>query len=191
MSRDEYVTAVDSLRSLRTSAPRIPSLETGLSRIGICQSLAAVFPDDLGGLINLLPSMRTGEGLFVGEAMFVPSRVHYVLRKLPKVVPIRKQQNFGTRTRALIRTCMAMRCKTGARKLRVEEMEMIYVDSQSVDLIGYDEETSESRVIFKTSGHYVYSDVSHEVWERFRDSQSKGTFVKEQFKVKGYPCRKI
>lgn len=37
--------------------------------------VAAAFPDDLGGLVNLLPSLRTGEGLFVGEAMFVPSRV--------------------------------------------------------------------------------------------------------------------
>jgi len=37
--------------------------------------VAAAFPDDLGGLVDLLPSLRTGEGLFVGEAMFVPSRV--------------------------------------------------------------------------------------------------------------------
>jgi DNA helicase HerA-like ATPase len=36
--------------------------------------VAAAFPDDLGGLVDLLPSLRTGEGLFVGEAMFVPSR---------------------------------------------------------------------------------------------------------------------
>jgi DNA helicase HerA-like ATPase len=37
--------------------------------------VSAAFPDDLGGLVDLLPSLRTGEGLFVGEAMFVPSRV--------------------------------------------------------------------------------------------------------------------
>ena len=37
--------------------------------------VAAAFPDDLGGLVDLLPSLRTGEGLFIGEAMFVPSRV--------------------------------------------------------------------------------------------------------------------
>jgi hypothetical protein len=37
--------------------------------------VASAFPDDLGGLVDLLPSLRTGEGLFVGEAMFVPSRV--------------------------------------------------------------------------------------------------------------------
>lgn len=37
--------------------------------------VASSFPDDLGALADLLPSLRTGEGLFVGEAMFVPSRV--------------------------------------------------------------------------------------------------------------------
>jgi hypothetical protein len=70
-------------------------------------------------------------------------------------------------------------------------MEMIYVDSGSVDQIGYDEEASEAHVIFKRSGHYIYSDVSQEVWERFRDSSSKGTFVNEEFKDKSYPCRRV
>jgi hypothetical protein len=34
-----------------------------------------VFPDDLGGLADLLPSLRTGEGLFLGEALPIPSRI--------------------------------------------------------------------------------------------------------------------
>ncbi len=37
--------------------------------------VAASVPDDLGGLVNLLPSLRTGEGLFLGEVMPIPSRV--------------------------------------------------------------------------------------------------------------------
>lgn len=32
-------------------------------------------PDDLGGLVEQLPSLRTGEGIFLGEAMPIPSRV--------------------------------------------------------------------------------------------------------------------
>jgi DNA helicase HerA-like ATPase len=35
----------------------------------------AAFPDDLGGLSELLPSLRTGEGLFLGEALPIPSRI--------------------------------------------------------------------------------------------------------------------
>ena len=45
--------------------------------------VAAAFPDDLGGLVDLLPSLRTGEGLFVGEAMFVPSRVRVRITRTP------------------------------------------------------------------------------------------------------------
>ncbi len=46
--------------------------------------VSSAFPDDLGGLVDLLPSLRTGEGLFVGEAMFVPSRVRVRLTQAPK-----------------------------------------------------------------------------------------------------------
>jgi DNA helicase HerA-like ATPase len=38
-------------------------------------AVRGAFPDDLGGLVDLLPSLRTGEGLFVGEAMQIPTRV--------------------------------------------------------------------------------------------------------------------
>lgn len=38
-------------------------------------NVAASVPDDLGGLVDLLPSLRTGEGLFLGEVMPIPSRV--------------------------------------------------------------------------------------------------------------------
>ena len=37
--------------------------------------VAATVPDDLGGLVDLLPSLRTGEGIFLGEVMPIPSRV--------------------------------------------------------------------------------------------------------------------
>ena len=69
-------------------------------------------------------------------------------------------------------------------------MELIYVDSTSVDQIGFDEDANEIHVIFKSGNrHYIYSEVSLEIWERFRDSPSKGIFVNEEFKRKGYPCR--
>ncbi len=32
-------------------------------------------PDDLGGLVDQLPTLRTGEGIFLGEVMPIPSRV--------------------------------------------------------------------------------------------------------------------
>ena len=38
-------------------------------------TVSSAVPDDLGGLVELLPSLRTGEGIFVGEIMPVPTRV--------------------------------------------------------------------------------------------------------------------
>lgn len=38
-------------------------------------AVAAAIPDDLGGLVELLPALRTGEALVLGEALQVPSRV--------------------------------------------------------------------------------------------------------------------
>lgn len=37
----------------------------------------ATMPDDLGALSGLLPSLRTGEGIILGEAMPIPSRIQF------------------------------------------------------------------------------------------------------------------
>lgn len=44
--------------------------------------VAAAVPDDLGGLVEQLPSLRTGEGVFLGEVMPIPSRVRVRKAKL-------------------------------------------------------------------------------------------------------------
>lgn len=38
-------------------------------------AVAGMVPDDLGGLVSLLPSLRTGEALVLGDALQVPSRI--------------------------------------------------------------------------------------------------------------------
>jgi KTSC domain len=68
---------------------------------------------------------------------------------------------------------------------------MIYVDSTSLDQIGFDDGNSEVHVVFKNGEHYVYSNVSQEVWEEFRNATSKGTFLNRELKAKGYPYRKM
>jgi len=45
--------------------------------------------------------------------------------------------------------------------------------------------------VFKKGGrHYIYSEVSSEIWEQFRSSPSKGIFVNEEFKAKNMPAEK-
>ena len=46
-----------------------------LTNLSDRSKVSSAVPDDLGGLIEQLPSMRTGEGIFLGEVMPIPSRV--------------------------------------------------------------------------------------------------------------------
>lgn len=69
-------------------------------------------------------------------------------------------------------------------------MDFIYVDSTSVDQIAFDEEQGEAHVIFKGGAHYIYSGVTQEIWELFRDAPSKGTFISQEFRAKGYTYRR-
>lgn len=41
--------------------------------------IRATVPDSLGGLIDLLPALRTGEALVLGEAVQIPSRIRFPL----------------------------------------------------------------------------------------------------------------
>lgn len=70
-------------------------------------------------------------------------------------------------------------------------MEMIYVDSTSLDQIGFDETAGEAHVVFKDGRHYIYSNVTQETWARFLDAPSKGVFLNAEFKSKGYPFREV
>ncbi len=45
----------------------------------------AAMPDDLGALASMLPALRTGEGIVLGEAMPIPSRIQFFkARKRPR-----------------------------------------------------------------------------------------------------------
>jgi DNA helicase HerA-like ATPase len=41
--------------------------------------IKATVPDALAGLIDMLPALRTGEALVLGEAVHIPSRVRFPL----------------------------------------------------------------------------------------------------------------
>jgi uncharacterized protein len=72
--------------------------------------VAAAVPDDLGGLVEQLPSLRTGEGIFLGELMPIPSRVRVRKAKqkpvgddpkLPDVWQVPERPDGGLYSRAL------------------------------------------------------------------------------------------
>ena len=100
-------------------------------------AVMSVIPDDLGGLGELLPSLRTGEALILGDALPIPSRVRIrkAMHKLVGDDPDLPAAWCGTRTTRSRALC-GCREKVGVRNLcrqrraRSDSVapEMIYVD---------------------------------------------------------------
>jgi hypothetical protein len=66
-------------------------------------------------------------------------------------------------------------------------MRRIPVDSSSIASIGYDAERLELEIEFHESGDvYLYFDVPAEVYRDFMAADSKGTYLNQVFKPKGY-----
>ena len=58
--------------------------------------------------------------------------------------------------------------------------EMMYIDSTSIEAIGYDPATRELHVRFLKSGEtYVYYDVEYSEFEEFKGANSKGVFLNQ------------
>ncbi len=69
-------------------------------------------------------------------------------------------------------------------------MEMQYVDSTSIDQMGYDAENQELHVIFKSGGRLcIYSQVPLEIWQSMLEAPSKGVYLAQVIKKNGYPYR--
>jgi DNA helicase HerA-like ATPase len=45
------------------------------------EKVRSMMPDDLGELSNMLPGLRTGEGIVIGDAMPIPSRIQFYKAK--------------------------------------------------------------------------------------------------------------
>jgi hypothetical protein len=61
--------------------------------------------------------------------------------------------------------------------------EMIFVDSETVEAMGYDSASRELHVRFARSGEtYVYYDVEEWEFEEFKRADSKGTFLNTNIK---------
>lgn len=81
-----------------------------------------------------------------------------------------------------------MQLEIGATK-RGAEMQFTYVDSEAVDQIGYDEDSQELHVIFKRGKHCIYSGIPKDVFDDFLNAPSKGIFLNEVIKARGYSFR--
>ena len=66
--------------------------------------------------------------------------------------------------------------------------EMVPVDSSSIDLVGYDEETQELYIQFSSGSTYVYDAVSAYTFDEFLNAPSKGSYFNREIKP-NYQCR--
>jgi hypothetical protein len=69
-------------------------------------------------------------------------------------------------------------------------MKLRAVDSSMLVAVGYDEETKEMRVIFKTGDTYRYLDVPKSVYMELLKAESKGAYMKIHV-IDHYPARRI
>ncbi len=67
-------------------------------------------------------------------------------------------------------------------------MEMIKVESSTVNAISY--KNNILFVRFNNGGVYMYEGISEELYESFKNSESKGKFLNENIKNK-YECSKL
>ena len=152
--------------------------------------VAATVPDDLGGLVDLLPSLRTGEGIFLGEIMPIPTRVRVRKASQKPMGDDPRLRKYGKLLLDLTPNFTREPCQTGApnqlpmsdrirfQARRVNVMpEMHYVDSSTVEAIGYDPDTRELHVHFTRSGNYIYFEVEEWVFNEFLQAESKGQYL--------------
>ena len=69
-------------------------------------------------------------------------------------------------------------------------MKLKAVDSSMLVAVGYDEETKEMRVIYKTGDTYRYMNVPKSVYTELLNAESKGSYMKTHV-IDHYPARRI
>ena len=60
--------------------------------------------------------------------------------------------------------------------------DMQYVQSSSIEMVGYDADVQQLHVMFKKTGTYVYGEVPPHMWDQLMAAPSKGVFVNAAIK---------
>ena len=158
--------------------------------------ITSALSDNLDGLTRMLPILRTGEAIILGEAVKLPMRT--TIEAPPKnrrpdsqdpiifdEVSTEKSQNpsgWGNKMEVepnyeeLIETWRAQN-QVINKTYKGNHMEMINVESSNIEAVGYDEDSSTLQVEFKNGGTYQYFDVPEQFFEGLRDADSVGRYL--------------
>ena len=162
--------------------------------------VTAVAPDNLDGLFAMLPILRTGEAIIVGEAVNLPLRA---LIDAPP--PNRRPDGDDPVVVSEVKADEGFSSAGGWNQLRSPEsystmvelwrrqslqppgkaritMERESVSSTSVASIGYDETTGTLEVEFNQGSVYQYFDVPKPIFDELMSASSIGQYLARQIK---------
>ena len=72
----------------------------------------------------------------------------------------------------------------------MNNIEMTFVSSSTVESVGYDSAAQELHVTFLKGGYYIYSGVSEELYHGLISAPSVGSYLDQNIKKAGYAYRK-
>lgn len=164
--------------------------------------ITSALSDNLDGLTGMLPILRTGEAIILGEAVKLPMRT--TIEAPPKnrrpdsqdpiifdEISTEDSQNpsgWGNKMegnpnyKELVETWRSQNQMISNIKKEIK-MEMTRVESSNIEQVGYEEESETLQVEFKNGGMYQYFDVPQHVYEELRDADSVGKYL--AYSIKG------
>lgn len=150
-------------------------------------------PDNLAGIVESLPVLRTGEAIITGEAARLPLRCRIALpneehRPQSEDPAVSRRWKSAHIDEDYSRLAAAWRAQnplwtavyTNREKLQPEEIEVMekeLVSSSTIVSIGYDTASETLEIEFKTGGVYQYYNVPEAVYQQLMASDSKGKFL--------------
>ena len=165
----------------------------------------ASLPDNLAGIVDSLPVLRTGEAVITGEAARLPVRCRIPLppeesRPNSEDPEVAKAWVADRRPESYERLAASWRAqnprwaanrvtRTPLTSDQIEAMEREPVTSSNVVSVGYDAPSETLEVEFK-NGVYQYYNVPQPIYEQMMTAESVGRFLNVYIKPV-YPCAKV
>lgn len=166
----------------------------------------ASLPDNLAGVVDSLPVLRTGEAIITGEAARLPIRCRISLpdeqhRPNSEDPAVAKRWQNSRIAESYVRVAASWRAQNPlwtevsviGKKLspeEIERMERETVSSQAIQSVGYDAGAQTLEIEFTNGTIYQYYNVPEPVYQEFMASDSKGKFHHVYLK-NGYPYSRV
>lgn len=167
-----------------------------LSNTADRSQVTAAVTDNLGGLLAMLPTLRTGEAIVVGEAVHLPLRAAIAAgrddQRPDSTDPLifdpygpggwnrpREPANFGDVIRAWRDQSTTTEHSIEQRENPVQRQQ---VSSSTIASVGFDSSTSTLEIEFHDGRLYQYYDVPEHVYQALMGAASLGAYLSSAIK---------